>query len=210
MANKVKLKISREGKNGALLRFPEPFEVLLNPASYQRDVKLALTCERKMYKREPEKLELPELVLDGTGVVPTGGAKPRTVAQQLDGLMLVILGPMPSNEPRARPVVVLTWGTLYFRGRVESVSVNYTLFAPDGVPLRAKVALSFLEPEEFVKAPKPSAVAPKLTQQIAVEADNLPNISFKVFNDPARHEALARASDLDSLRNVPPGTRLIF
>ncbi len=51
--------------------------------------------------------------------------------------------------------VRVLWGNLIFFGRLESMSVEYTLFKPGGEPLRAKIKLSFsgLIPLNFASEP---------------------------------------------------------
>jgi len=202
MSEKTKLKIGREGPNGGMLTSPHIFEATLNPASYTRETQFDLTCSRKLDKREPETFTLPELILDGTGVVPAGSRGPRTVAQQLESLDKIMSPVHKGAGVFVRPVVLISWGSLYFRGRIKSMTVAYTLFAPNGAPLRAKLALSFVEPEALT-ANTSDAKPPGLTQQMQAKGDSLPNISFTKYKDPGRAAALARLNDLDTLRAVP-------
>lgn len=60
------------------------------------------------------------------------------------GFLVTVEG---SSEPRSRvPRVMFTWGTLQvFEGVVESLSIKYTLFSPDGTPARATVHLRLKE-----------------------------------------------------------------
>jgi hypothetical protein len=46
---------------------------------------------------------------------------------------------------RRPPTVTFTWGTFVFKGVVESLSQKYTLFLPDGTPVRAAMQLSIAE-----------------------------------------------------------------
>jgi len=50
-----------------------------------------------------------------------------------------------NQELHAPPIVSLVWGSCRFRGVLESLSVTYVLFSPDGIPLRAKLAVSNTE-----------------------------------------------------------------
>ena len=50
-----------------------------------------------------------------------------------------------NRELHAPPIVRFIWDTEVFRGVLESLSVTYVLFTPDGVPLRAKLSLSLKE-----------------------------------------------------------------
>jgi len=209
MSEKTRLKIGREGQNGGMLTSPPVFEATLNPANYKRETKFDLTCSRKLDMREPETFTLPELILDGTGVVPAGSRGPRTVIQQLEALDKIMAPVHKGAGVFVRPVLLISWGSLYFRGRIEGMTVEYTLFAPNGAPLRAKLSLSFAEPETLTAA-KSDTDPPKLTQQMQANGDSLPNISFTKYKDPGRAAALARLNDLDTLRQVPADTWLKY
>jgi hypothetical protein len=205
MAGKEKFKIARADGSGS------SFETLLNPATYTTKASLDMDCDSK--PQGPEALELPELVFDGTGVVPS--SEGLTVAQQIGALEAVIFNPSSqagSDTFVLRPVVVLTWGSLRFTGRVTGLEVSYTLFAPNGAPLRAKVKLGFAAQEGQVKAMVAAKddAAPKGVVRIAAPDTSLPQLCFKAFGDPGLAYAVARANDLDSVRSVPAGTQLVY
>src|SRR5271155_4204415 len=50
-----------------------------------------------------------------------------------------------NRELHAPPIIRLTWDTEVFRGVLESLNITYVLFTPDGIPLRAKLAISLKE-----------------------------------------------------------------
>src|SRR5262249_28976169 len=45
----------------------------------------------------------------------------------------------------APPIVRLVWGGEVFKGVLESLNITYTLFTPEGVPLRAKLSVTLKE-----------------------------------------------------------------
>lgn len=54
------------------------------------------------------------------------------------------------DEAMRRPhKVAVRWGIRQFEGVIESMSTKYTMFAPDGVPLRCTVNLKFKEAESL-------------------------------------------------------------
>jgi hypothetical protein len=204
MPGKEKFKIARAQKSAV-----PAFEAMLNPASYKCDAKFDMACDSR--PRGPDALTLPELVFDGTGVVPTD--QPRTVAEQIAALEAVIFNARTSANSATyvlRPLVVLTWGSLRFTGRVTSLSVDYTLFAPNGAPLRARVALQFAAPDSEGSATLRKVRAPTPVVQIPVQQARLPQLCFEAFGDPGLDRAVARANGLDSIRNVPDGTQLVY
>jgi hypothetical protein len=95
------------------------------------------------------------LVLD----VSVPGDPPTKDVRTLTAKVLGLLTPDQANAP---PGVELLWGSMMFRGFLESVEESLELFSPDGVALRATLALSITRPalqtgvnENF----KPSAAA---------------------------------------------------
>ena len=79
------------------------------------------------------------LLLDGTGIV--NPAK-KDVKKELDDLMDVLFTKI--GEGGYRPnYVIITYCNETFKCVATSVDVKYTLFNPDGTPLRATVTCSF-------------------------------------------------------------------
>lgn len=151
------------------------------------------------------------LVLDGTGVVPlpTGEAR-RDVKTQLDNLNKVVYQYNGSQHEPGR--VRLLWGTLIFFGRMQSMSMHYTLFKPSGAPLRAKVDLSFIgamskQETELVS----NLSSPDLTHEVEVrDGDTLPLLCNRIYGDPGYYLDVARFNRLTDFRDLKPGGKLHF
>lgn len=47
------------------------------------------------------------------------------------------------QELHRPPTVTISWGSLLFTGVIEAFAVSFTMFLPDGTPVRAVVALEF-------------------------------------------------------------------
>jgi hypothetical protein len=77
----------------------------------------------------------------------------RSVAKQVDDLnwMASVIDPKSQDESRRRPhLCVVTWGTMFpaaskFKCVIESLSVKYTMFSDQGVPLRATCTVKLKE-----------------------------------------------------------------
>jgi hypothetical protein len=210
MAEKQRLKISRwDIAKNKVAGDGDPFEVMLNPSGYTVSRTVQLTRDAKTNGRQCEALTLEELVLDGTGVVRAPGGTPLSVQEQLAKLQAVMTVE-PVGGKVVRPVVEVVWGTLYFIGRVENVKTRYTLFAPDGTPLRARVSLTLAEFEGADKSKWQPPRARGMIRQLPVEAEvRLPELCFQVYQSTAMLESVARHNGLTSFRNVPAGTRII-
>jgi len=198
----------------------EKFEVMLNPSAYSHSLSLHYNkkktlgqtgSESKFNAVEPEKVSF-DIVIDGTGVVNLpipglGSPDVKTQVQQLQEIVYKYDG--TKHEPNH---VRLLWGSLIFFGRMESMSLDYTLFKPSGEPLRAKVKLSFVgamsKEEESLKANRSS---PDLTHVVEVKAgDTLPLLCYRIYKDSAYYLEIARVNRLVNFRNLKPGTKLHF
>ena len=95
---------------------------------------------------------------------------------------------------------------------METMSTTYTLFKPSGYPLRAKVALSFVEAVSKAESELLSnRSSPDLTHLIEVrDGDTLPLLCKSIYGDPGYYLDIARFNNLTDFRNLKPGTKLSF
>ena len=149
-------------------------------------------------------------MLDGTGVVDAG--RGTTVSDQI-ALLRDIAYEYKGDEHEPGPVE-LNWGDELkaFRARLSALDVTYTLFDPEGAPLRAKVKLDFVE----ALTPKEVAVeadnqSPDMTHLVRVVAgDTLPLLCQRIYKDASRYLEVAAHNDLDGFRALAPDTILRF
>ena len=106
--------------------------------------------------------------------------------------------------------LIISWGSLVFKCKLTSLEMNYTLFKPDGTPLRAKASVKF---EEASDASTISAEAnkksPDLTHRIVIqEGDTLPVICHEVYGDSSYYLEVAEHNKIANFRNLKPGTTI--
>lgn len=208
------------GKPEPLTDDDDRFEVPINPADFKRNFGISYDDEQaekplgksgfplNFNKVKSETLSF-SITLDGTGVVPNTRDKP--VADQVKTLRSIVYD--YSGEEHEPTPVQITWGEgLKFTGRLTSMDCDYTLFDPDGLPLRVKIALSFSEfmtaVEEALKAKRNS---PDMTHQVQTRAgDTLPLLCEQIYKDPGRYAEVAAFNGLDGFRAIAPGTILRF
>lgn len=115
-----------------------------------------------------------------------------------------------NKESHAPPVVKFVWGKNEFKGVIDSLNVTYTLFSPEGTPLRAKLSLTLKEyrPVEIQlkDAPKTSPDVEKTW--VARRGDKYSSIAAAVYRDPAVWRAIAEANGVKDPRVLRPGTVL--
>lgn len=138
----------------------------------------------------------------------------RTLSGQVYQLMKV------DGETHAPPRVMLSWGddpqlTSYGSSVtpwlvLESVSEEFSLFAPTGIPLRAKQTVTFREAwtidQQLQATPRHSTDRTSVRQ--VQRGQTLAYISFLEYGDPTQWRAIADANGLDNPRILTPGMTL--
>ena len=130
------------------------------------------------------------------------------------------------GKTHAPPICFFSWGDQFpgqrnyestgsqqrhgFKCVVDSVRQRFTLFSPQGVPLRATLTVSLKEyktlAEQIAELNKQS---PDHTRVHVVQSgETLSRIAAASYNDPAQWRAVADENRLDDPLNLPPGTIL--
>jgi nucleoid-associated protein YgaU len=183
---------------------------------------------------ESEKLTL-ELFFDGT-TEPAGGGLlgalgaglgggegdgSRSVVQRVDAFYRMV---KVSGDLHTPPLVRITWSQAFpgavtsdsdvpsptFDAVVETVNRRYTLFDPDGVPLRCIVGLTLREYRTLrEQLTELNLQTSDHTRTHTVrEGETLPQIAYVAYKDPARWRLIARANDLSDPTHLVPGQAL--
>lgn len=120
---------------------------------------------------------------------------------RLRGLMNI------QRELHAPPIVRLVWDEQVFRGVVDSLTVSYLMFRPDGVPLRARLAISLKEyrPVEIQVRETPKSSPDYDKSYTVVRGDTLSNIAAQVYRNPAAWRDIALANGIRDPRRLEPG-----
>ena len=113
-------------------------------------------------------------------------------------------------KTHAPPRIRLTWGQgLSFTAIVESVQQKFSLFSPDGVPLRATLSVSFREYKTLEEQLKELKLASAdHTKEWTVQlGDTLAGIAAAEYRDPSawRHIAAANRDVVPNPRRLRPG-----
>jgi len=124
--------------------------------------------------------------------------------KKLRGLMNI------NRELHAPPIVRLVWDRDVFRGVLESLNVTYVMFRPDGVPVRARLAVTLKEfrtvAEQLKERPTNSPDVDK--SYTVVRGDTIGSIAFKVFRDASKWREIAKANDIRDPRRLRAGQTL--
>jgi hypothetical protein len=106
--------------------------------------------------------------------------------------------------------VMVVWGSdINFKGLLSTVDLNYTLFLPNGDPLRVKVSATFKKSETDQQRAK--AQSPDLTKSRQVkQGDRLDLLTDAQYNDPSYFLQVGRVNNLVTVRTLKPGTTIYF
>ena len=131
----------------------------------------------------------------------------KSVHEHTDKLQALALVNPDKHRP---PLVMFSWGAVKFKGVVESLSVRFTMFLPDGKACRAVANLTIKEAatakEQLEKNPRNS---PDHTKRRTVKhGDTLALIAHEEYDDPAEWRRIADANGIVDPKEVKPGTVL--
>ena len=103
------------------------------------------------------------------------------------------------------PLVMFQWGGFKFQGVMESLTLRYTMFLPDGKPCRATANVSIKEAETA----EPELQSPDHTKRRTLKTgETLALIAHEEYDDPAEWRRIADANGIMDPRDVKPGTVL--
>jgi nucleoid-associated protein YgaU len=115
------------------------------------------------------------------------------------------------NKKAVPPLVQLSWGTITsFPAFITSVQAKYTLFTPDGTPIRATCSVSMEEMpgDPLGQNPTSGALSAHAVHRV-VAGDSLASIAFREYGDPAMWRSLAEANNIDDPIRLPVGATLM-
>jgi hypothetical protein len=200
-----------------------PYSAYINPASYNHDYSIIYNdvqaqgspgSSPKFNRVGSEKISF-DLVFDGTGVVPSPipGVMPFTedgITTQVAKFKDVVFD--FNGDIHSPNFVQILWGTLVFNCRLTTMNFKYTLFKPDGTPLRANAAVSFTEYTDEVKLESEAGKeSPDMSHLITVLAgDTLPLMCYRVYGSSHHYLAVARINQLTDFRSLVVGNQLLF
>jgi nucleoid-associated protein YgaU len=217
MSNLIKLKIEAFSDAACMQSLNKSINAFINPDSYS--LSYAVNYEASKEKQNnagtqiftgmgPTGLEL-EMTLDGTGIVPlpAGYSNVEDYIKALKGIVYDYHGTY--HRPNYCKVA---WNNLQFTGVCASFNLKYSLFQPDGTPIRATVKLSFKENIDFkTKLRLAQSSSPDLTHVRTVRSgDTLPLMAYRIYGDSSHYPMVARANNLSRLDAIRPGDELYF
>ncbi|MBT3385303.1 MAG: LysM peptidoglycan-binding domain-containing protein [Prolixibacteraceae bacterium] len=205
------------------------FKTLLNPENYTFKYKIEQNEEQasgtsasatRFNKALPEDLDL-TFVFDRTGVITDYGAagtdddktykdEGRGVIDDIEKFKHVIFD---YNGDEHRPnFLIISWGSLLFKGTLSEMDITFKLFKPNGTPLRAQAQAKFKGfVEDNLRVAFENNSSPDLTHVRTVkEGDTLPLMSFRIYGDSKYYIEVARINKITNFRKLNVGQRIFF
>jgi len=119
--------------------------------------------------------------------------------------LLKLVKQQSGNKPP--PLCEFVWGSFSTKQcYITSLSVNYTLFLPDGTPIRAEVnGITFTEHHASVGAQNPTSYSEARETWVVREGERLDWIAYQVYKDPAAWRHIALTNNLEDPTDLRPG-----
>ncbi|WP_459189820.1 hypothetical protein ACGE0T_07035 [Parabacteroides sp. APC149_11_2_Y6] len=117
------------------------------------------------------------------------------------------------NTEGHRPSFVkVQYGNITFFGQLKTLETEYTLFDPEGIPLRAELKVTLTgycsqqeEKKHFSKR------SPDVSRLVTLkEGQTLAALCYEVYGDPLLVGQVARFNNLNGYRNIPAGTVILL
>ncbi len=194
------------------------FNTLLNPEKYTFKYAIESNNDQasgtsdlspKFNKKLPEDLEL-EFLFDRTGVIPQVSSEEEGIIEDIEKFKKVVLD--YSGEEHKPYYVIISWGTLLFKGSLKEMDIEFKLFKPNGAPLRAVAKAKFQGfVEDDLRVAMENNQSPDLTHLRTVEeGDTLPLMSHRIYGDSKYYLEVARVNNIGNFRKLKAGTRISF
>lgn len=112
----------------------------------------------------------------------------------------------------APPVCLFVWGAYVFPCIIEKVNKKFTMFLPEGIPVRATLSVTlreFVEPEMLTKG-TPLSSPDRTKRRIVKQGDSLWLIAAKEYGDPAKWRTIAEVNRIDDPRRLEVGKEIVI
>ena len=197
--------------------FQKHFEVDFNPETYSKSYEVMSYSKKGIgqsgyeldfERMKPQVLRF-EFIIDGSGALDKFQIglfrKKLNVEDRINDFLDTVY--KYEGELHRPKWLQLIWGSEIFKCVIEKVDIEYTLFNPDGSPLRAIIKASFIENiSDTYRAARDKTSSPDLThQRVVYKGDNLVSLTYRIYETFAPLVQVARANDLDRT-----GMKLLF
>ncbi|GMT48087.1 MAG: peptidoglycan-binding protein [bacterium] len=116
------------------------------------------------------------------------------------------------SDLHAPPICIFIWGTFIFQCIIERVTKRFTMFLPEGVPVRATLSVTLKEYREVEVQVKEIALqsADLSKRWVVKQGDSLWSIAAREYGNPNDWRLIAEANEIDNPRILNPGQELVI
>jgi hypothetical protein len=112
----------------------------------------------------------------------------------------------PKTQMSEPPLCRFEWGKfLSFTAVITKVAQTFTMFKPDGTPVRAKVDVTFKQVDQPTGAQNPTTRSEPRKIWVVHEGQTLDWIAYQEYGDPACWRHIAETNDLADPVDLRPG-----
>lgn len=204
MVEKAKIKIL-EGSNKTEI------DVMFNPKEYQ--VSTTGEIKGKGSNLSFEKVNIDDftvsLLFDSYEEKVDKDVRKKTVK-----ISSLLMPTVEGQKTKRAPVCLFIWGGFSFKGIIKNVTHKFTMFLPEGIPVRAELTVTFQSvqtPEEYAKSMGKEACRKVWTVK---SGDRLDLIAHSTLKDPLQWRKIADENGISNPLSFPKesdiGKRLII
>lgn len=125
-----------------------------------------------------------------------------------------LLGGLLMLDPKldAPATLLFVWGSLTFPCVIEAISQNFTMFTPQGIPVRATVDVTFLRSNliETLIALNPFRSLDHERKHIVRQGETLSGIAWEEYQDAGKWRLIAKRNQVADPRKLQPGHVLLI
>jgi hypothetical protein len=218
-----KAKIQVLGKNSSIT---ETFEVMFNPANYtihsgntfhRNTVPGTSMPVTQFVSGDPTALTVElffdTFIMSETEISNSISSPTRTELKDVRNFTDQVTKLMDiDSELHAPPICTFAWGTFQFKGVVEKTDQTITMFLSNGVPVRAKLTVTFKEIGDFADQAKktPLHSSDRTKQRLLVEGDQLWMVASREYGDPELWREIAKANNFNNPRKLETGGHIVI
>jgi hypothetical protein len=144
------------------------------------------------------------------------------VTDRLWGLMRVTKAAQSGNQSQGKqdkpkaPLVAFHWGVFFFVSYITNMTQKFTLFSPKGIPVRAKVDITFTQYTDIndrrteLRQNPTSGGGPVNRVHRVVAGDRLDLIAQAVYRNPTEWRRIAQFNGIVDPLGIRPGQVLVI
>ncbi len=141
--------------------------------------------------------------VEGSKTINKEGDDVRKLTNKVTDLLKI------NPDTHAPPILLFTWGELSFTCVLARANQQFIMFRADGVPLRARLTVTFneyVDADTLARDPRHTADFTKL--HVVIQGETLSRIATKHYENPKLWRPIAVANNIDDPRGIVIGQKL--